>query len=143
MVDGVALGDAAYHSAVPTTDRSDRIVPFHKLSQWLTYSLIELVEQAGIAVIERDDLTALPEYRNGGLLIDTGIIGSRAPLDPRIAHAVDSEPIVEWRALTVSPIDALRDPVRAPAAPLRPAGARPTDRRRSPCRPMVRCFELD
>jgi len=112
MVDGVALGDAAHHPAARTSDRSDRIVPFHKLSQWLTYSLIEPIEQAGIAVVERDGLTALPEYRNGGLLIDTGAIVPRAPLDPRNAHAVDSELIVEWRALTVSLIDALREPVR-------------------------------
>ena len=111
-VDGVALGDAGYHPAVRTQDCCDRIVPFHKLSQWLTYSLIEPIEQAGVTVVEPDRLTALPEYRNGGLLIDAGVIVPRAPLDPRVEHDVASELIVEWRALTVALMDRLRDPVR-------------------------------
>jgi hypothetical protein len=112
VVDGVALGDAGRHPAVRTPDRSDGIVPFHKLSQWLTYSLIEPIEQAGIAVVDRDGLTGLPEYRNGGLLVDAGVILSRAPLDPSVAHDVTSELIVEWRALTVSLMDDLREAVR-------------------------------
>jgi len=111
-VDGVALGDAGRHPAVRTQDRSDRIVPFHKLSQWLTYSLIEPIEAAGVSVVEPDGLTALPEYRNGGLLIDTGVIVPRVPLDPRVEHDVASELIVEWRALTVALMDPLRDAVR-------------------------------
>jgi hypothetical protein len=112
VVDGVALGDAWRHPAIRTQDRSDRIVPFHKLSQWLTYSLIEPIEQAGVTVTDIDGLTALPEYRNGGLLIDTGVIVPRAPLDPTAAHEVASELIVEWRALTVALLDRLREPVR-------------------------------
>jgi len=111
-VDGVALGDAGLHPAVRMRDRSDRIVPFHKLSQWLVYSLIEPIEQAGIAVVGLDRLTGLPEYRNGGLFIDTGVIVPRAPLDPQIAHAVTSELVVEWRALTVTLLDRLREAVR-------------------------------
>ncbi len=111
-VDGVALGDAGRHPAVRTQDRSDGIVPFHKLSQWLTYSLIEPIERAGLDVSGIDDLTALPEYRNGGLLIDTGVIVPRAPLDPAEPHEVSSELIVEWRALTVALIDRLREPTR-------------------------------
>jgi hypothetical protein len=111
-VDGVALGDAGLHPAVRTHDPSDRIVPFHKLSQWLVYSLIEPIEQAGIAVRGLDGLTGLPEYRNGGLFIDAGVIVPRAPLDPRAAHAVTSELVVEWRALTVMLLDRLREAVR-------------------------------
>src|SRR5262249_45098908 len=107
-VDGVALGDAGRHPAVRTQDRSDCIVPFHKLSQWLTYSLIEPIEQAGIAVTDLDGLTALPEYRNGGLLIDMGVIVPRTPLDPAHQYEVASELIVEWRALTVALMDRLR-----------------------------------
>ena len=111
-VDGVALGDAGLHPAVRTRDRSDRIVPFHKLSQWLAYSLIEPIEQAGVTVCDIDGLTGLPEYRNGGLLIDAGVIVPRAALDPAAAHDVASELIVEWRALTVALLDRLREPVR-------------------------------
>ena len=57
-------------------------MPFHKLSQWLTYSLIEPLETAGLAVERLDELTALAEYRNGGLLVDLGVIRGRAPIDP-------------------------------------------------------------
>jgi hypothetical protein len=107
-VDGVALGDAGRHSAVLTHDRSNGIVPFHKLTQWLTYSLIEPIEQAGLVVTDIDGLTGLPEYRNGGLLLDMGVIVPRAPLDPALPHEVASELIVEWRALTVALLDKLR-----------------------------------
>ncbi|HEU5274350.1 MAG TPA: DUF1688 family protein [Xanthobacteraceae bacterium] len=111
-VEGVALGDAGRHPAARTADRSDGIVPFHKLSQWLAYSLIEPLAQAGITVIALDGLTGLPEYRNGGLLVDMGVIVPRAPLDPIVPHAVASELIVEWRALTVALLDALCDATR-------------------------------
>jgi len=110
-IDGVALGDAGRHPAVRTQDRSDGIVPFHKLSQWLTFSLIEPIEQAGVAVTDLDGLTALPEYRNGGLLIDMGVIVPRAPLAPAEPRDVASELIVEWRALTVALMDQLRPAV--------------------------------
>jgi len=112
-VDGVALGDAWRHPAIRTQDRSDAIVPFHKLSQWLTYSLIEPFERAGLTVTDTDGLTGLPEYRNGGLLIDMGVIVPRAPLDPAMPHEVASELIVEWRALTVALMDRLREATRA------------------------------
>ena len=48
---------------------SDGWVPFHKLSQWLTYSLLEPFDGPAMEVRELDALTALPEYRNGGLLL--------------------------------------------------------------------------
>ncbi len=112
VVDGVALGDVGRHRAIRTQDRTDGLVPFHKLSQWLTYSLIEPIEQAGVSVVEIDGLTGLPEYRNGGLLVDTGVISPRAPLDPARRHEVASEFIVEWRALTVAVMDRLREATR-------------------------------
>jgi hypothetical protein len=113
VVDGVALGDAWRHTAIRSQDRSDGIVPFHKLSQWLTYSLIEPFERAGLTVTDTDGLTGLPEYRNGGLLIDMNIILPRAPLDPTVKYGVGSELIVEWRALTVALLDRLREATRA------------------------------
>jgi hypothetical protein len=113
MVDGYPVGDAGRHPAVRTGDDADGIVPFHKLSQWLAYSLIEPLEWAGLAVERVDELTALAEYRNGGLLIDLGVIRPRAAIDPRAQHEVASELIVEWRALTVALMDPLVDLVRA------------------------------
>jgi hypothetical protein len=111
-VDGFPIGDAGRHRAVRTNDATDQIVPFHKLSQWLTYSLLEPLETAGLTVERLDQLTALPEYRNGGLLVDLGVIRPRAAIDPNKRHDVASEFIVEWRALTVALMDSLLDLVR-------------------------------
>ncbi|WGD30142.1 URC4/urg3 family protein [Ancylobacter sp. WKF20] len=111
-VDGLALGDVGRHTAITVPDRSVGLVPFHKLSQWLTYSLLEPFEAAGLAITDLDALTGLPEYRNGGLLVDLGAIVPRHPVDPAQKHAVSSEMIVEWRALTVALLDRLADPVR-------------------------------
>jgi len=97
-------------------------VPFHKLSQWLAYSLFEPFEWAGVTVTARDDLTALPEYRNGGLLLDTGVLALRNDAEALVAWDVGSEFVVEWRALTVALLDELAPQVRArlgaPALPL-------------------------
>ena len=112
LLHGIPIGDAGRHPAVKTGDETDQIVPFHKLSQWLAYSLLEPIESAGIDVTEIDALTALPEYRNGGLLVDHGVIVPRRPIDPTVANAVGSEFIVEWRALTVALMDQLLVPVR-------------------------------
>ncbi len=111
-VEGVALGDVGRHPAVRVADLSDQLVPFHKLSQWLTYSLLEPFEAAGLAVTELDELTALPEYRNGGLLVDLEVIVPRQPIDPAQKHPVSSELVVEWRALTVALMDLLAGRVR-------------------------------
>ncbi len=112
MLRGVPIGDAGRHQAVRTGDDTDQIVPFHKLSQWLTYSLLEPIEHAGLTVTGLDELTALPEYRNGGLLIDLGVICPRQPIDLQRPHKVSSEIVVEWRALTVALMDQLLDAVR-------------------------------
>jgi hypothetical protein len=104
---GVPLGDTWKHSAIRRDDATNGLVPLHKLSQWLTYSLIEPMMRAGIAVKDLDGLTGLAEYRNGGLFIDTGVLTARDPslLDPPLA--VDCEAVVEWRALTVALLDRL------------------------------------
>ncbi len=112
MVGGCPIGDAGRHPAVRTGDATDGIVPFHKLSQWLAYSLIEPFEAAGLAVERLHELTALAEYRNGGLLVDLGVIRPRAAMDPLLRHDVGSELIVEWRALTVALMDPLVGLVR-------------------------------
>src|SRR5262249_10164693 len=111
--EGFAVGDAGLHPAARTGDASDRIVPFHKLTQWLTYSLLEPLERAELTVERAGELTALAEYRNGGLFIDLGGIRPPPALNLRARHAVRSEPIVEWRALTVALMDQLVELVRA------------------------------
>ena len=88
-------------------------VPFHKLSQWLTYSLLEPFEWAGVKVTGLDALTGLPEYRNGGLLLDGGVIVPRHASDLTKTWKPSNEFIVEWRALTVALLDELAVLVRA------------------------------
>jgi hypothetical protein len=78
----VPLGDCWRHPAVRGEGLSDGWVPFHKLSQWLTYSLLEPFAWAGVKVRGLDKLTGLPEYRNGGLLLDTGVLRLRDPRWP-------------------------------------------------------------
>jgi hypothetical protein len=78
----------------------------------LTYSLIEPLEQTGIRVTHLEALTGLPEYRNGGLLIDSGVLKIKNPTVLKQYHLPGSELIVEWRALTVSLLDELADLIR-------------------------------
>jgi hypothetical protein len=105
---GVPLGDCGRHIAVP----GDGLVPFHKLSQWLAYSLVEPLAAGGVEVSGLDGLTGLAEYRNGGLFLDCGVIEPRDPT--LLQHPLDasSEPVVEWRALTVALLDRLAPRVR-------------------------------
>ncbi|RUP33936.1 hypothetical protein BC936DRAFT_138551 [Jimgerdemannia flammicorona] len=135
---GVNLGDVWPCEAIrpqgssPTT--AEHFVPFHKLSQWLTYSMIEPITKILGATVEGLDLlTGLPEYRNGGLLIDTGLLVlKKSDYERGIANYKEnaqkngqsgvevvpmfesSDPvIVEWRALTVIYLDVVADHVRS------------------------------
>jgi hypothetical protein len=100
---GVPLGDSGRHSAVP----GDGVVPFHKLSQWLVYSLIEPLQDGGVSITDIDGLTGLAEYRNGGLLIDCGVLQACDPDLLRRPLDAWSEAVVEWRALTIVLLDRL------------------------------------
>jgi Protein of unknown function (DUF1688) len=107
-----ALGDCWRHDAVPGPGLTHGWVPFHKLSQWLTYSLLEPFEWAGVRVEGLDALTGLPEYRNGGLLLDTGVLRLREPAWTERTWEASDELVVEWRALTVALLDELAPFVR-------------------------------
>ena len=109
---GVALGDTWRHPAVKRHDATDGLVPFHKLSQWLAYSLIEPLQAAGIEVTDIGGLTGLAEYRNGGLFVDAGVISLADPRAASHPHPVDASLVVEWRALTVALLDVLAPLVR-------------------------------
>jgi hypothetical protein len=111
-ISGENLGDVWRHNLIITRDLTDGLVPFHDLSQWLTYSLIEIFQDAGDEVTDVAELTGLPEYRNGGLFLDLGMI---VPQDPEILLKplpAEHEAVVEWRALTVALLDRLATPVR-------------------------------
>jgi Protein of unknown function (DUF1688) len=110
---GVPLGDCWHHPAIEAEDATTGLVPLHKLSQWLTYSLVEPLQQAGFAVTDIDGLTGLAEYRNGGLFVDTGVLALRDGDEAAREHDVGSPLVVEWRALTVALLDRLASAVRA------------------------------
>ncbi|KAG2050808.1 DUF1688-domain-containing protein [Suillus hirtellus] len=120
-IGGVHLGDVWPCSALATDGQSegDNFVPFHKLTGWITYSLIEPMEKIlkwrfdGI-----EDMTGLPEYRNGGLLVDFGVLTLKPGLKALAnAGGVPCLPpshgaVVEWRAMTVIELDRIADGIR-------------------------------
>ena len=112
VIDGVPLGDCWRHPAIRRSDASDGLVPLHKLSQWLAYSLIEPLEAAGVRIVDVDGLTGLAEYRNGGLFVDTGVLRLADPAAAERPHRVSDPLIVAWRAMTVALLDRLAPQVR-------------------------------
>lgn len=108
---GVYLGDVWEHPKLGST-KAQRLIPFHKLSQWLTYSLIEPIQDAGLKISAAHELTGLAEYRNGGLLVDMGLLELKDPAQLKRSHRPDSELIIEWRALTIACLDLLAPLIR-------------------------------
>lgn len=96
--EGVNLGDVWKHSKYG-------LIAYHKLSQWMTYSLVEPLLEAGITVTGAEELTGLPEYRNGGLLLDTGVLSFKDPNNVSKVWGPEADLIIEWRALTVYLLD--------------------------------------
>ena len=109
---GVPLGDCWRHPALKRADATDGLVPIHKLSQWLAYSLIEPLQAAGLEITDIDGLTGLAEYRNGGLFVDARVLVLKEPGDANRSHPVDGPLVVGWRALTVALLDRLAPLVR-------------------------------
>ena len=105
VIDGVPMGDTWRHPALD-------LVPIHKLSQWLAYSLIEPLQDAGLEIVDIDGLTGLAEYRNGGLFIDDGVLVLKDPADMDRTHAVGDPLVVGWRSLTVALLDRIAPLVR-------------------------------
>lgn len=122
-VNGQSIGDAwplstlEKNSTSTTKDETDRIQPFHKLTQWLAYSLmVPFQRMLGVQWTEAGSLTALPEYRNGGLFVDLGVLslkkdaldaGLKASGNDLPLFKADDDVIVEWRAMTLVLIDKL------------------------------------
>ncbi|RFU74720.1 hypothetical protein TARUN_7532 [Trichoderma arundinaceum] len=103
------------------------IHPFHKLTQWLGYSLtVPFMKVLKLKWINIEKGTGLPEYRNGGLFVDMGVLklkpevlskgveasGQTLPLFPSTGDV-----IVEWRAMTVALLDELHKLVNDILAP--------------------------
>eukprot|EP01102_Stenamoeba_stenopodia_P003593 TRINITY_DN13776_c0_g1_i1.p1 TRINITY_DN13776_c0_g1~~TRINITY_DN13776_c0_g1_i1.p1 ORF type:complete len:422 (-),score=132.32 TRINITY_DN13776_c0_g1_i1:70-1335(-) len=113
---GKNLGDVWEHRSLASKHPNlpgGNLVPFHKLSQWLTYSLLEPLQEFGFSITGLKAMTGLPEYRNGGLLIDMGVLVPKRPEILKEKHEVFSEVVIEWRALTVVLLDLVGERVRA------------------------------
>ena len=108
----VSLGDVWHHPAAGGSGPSAGLVPFHGRTQWLAYSLFEPLEGAGFTIQQPGALTGIPELRNGGLLVDLGVLSPKHAAVRGEVHAIGDEPIVEWRALTVALLDRIADGVQ-------------------------------
>lgn len=113
ILDGINLGDVWQHSLSISMLNFEGYTPFHKLTQWVCYSLIEPLQEAGLKVTDINMLTGLPEYRNGGLFVDLKVLQPKKISDWYLKHKIDSEFIVEWRAMTVALLDNLAGIIRA------------------------------
>ncbi|RIA87463.1 hypothetical protein C1645_696021 [Glomus cerebriforme] len=136
-VNGTSLGDVWPCEVLKlpgaTADSTDHLVPFHKLSQWLTYSLIEpMIKICAITFEGVEHLTGLPEYRNGGLLTDLGVLtlkpadserglkyyndnvlkSGQTAVEVVPMFEVDDPVVIEWRAMTVVLLDIIAEKIR-------------------------------
>jgi hypothetical protein len=112
VIGNVNLGDVWKHTALPDRGVGSQLVPFHKLSQWLTYSLLEPLQELGLQITNLNELTGLSEYRNGGLCLDLGLLQAKHAEVTSQPHLPSSEVIVEWRALTVVLLDQIAGAIR-------------------------------
>ncbi|ANZ75233.1 BA75_02143T0 [Komagataella pastoris] len=114
VVDGFSLGDAW------KLKLNDSIVTFHKLTQWLTYSLLLPLRKFGhLEIYNTELLTGLPEYRNGGVFVDLGLLtlkeeavqrGLELSKESKTDQGIPSftaidDVIVEWRSSTIVLLD--------------------------------------
>ncbi|KAE8349286.1 hypothetical protein BDV28DRAFT_141527 [Aspergillus coremiiformis] len=131
QIDGLSIGDAWPCSSLPLSPPAkpwQNIAPFHKLTQWLCYSImVPMSRLMKIHFAGSELLTGLPEYRNGGLLIDMGLLtlkqedaqrgiaaykeNARIKGQPNVEvvplFTTDDDVVVEWRAVTVGFLDDL------------------------------------
>lgn len=106
-LDDTPLGDTWSHPALGEAGTFESLVPFHKLSQWLSYSILDAMETCGFEVIGVENLTGLPEYRNGGLFLDMGLLSAVDPADLTRGVSAEDPFTIEWRASTVILLDQL------------------------------------
>jgi len=112
---GLLRGDIWTHSQLHMDGKpGSDLVPFHKLTQWLVYSMMDALDLSiGLKVSDTEVMTGLPEYRNGGLLIDSGVLRLKDQAWIEQEVNVGTELVVEWRALTVVLLDQLAEKLRA------------------------------
>lgn len=129
VINGVSLGDAWPCASMPQTSSYwESILPFHKLTQWVLYSLMQPMQMLlKIQFAGAELLVCLPDYRNGGLLVDVGVLTLREedaarglrkyheycerigtkPVEVVPMFETGDDVIVEWRGITVGLLDRL------------------------------------
>ena len=70
------------------------------------------MQELGLEVVGLDELTGLPEYRNGGLCLDIGLLRAKDAAIFAQSYLPGSEVIVEWRSLTVILLDKIAAAMR-------------------------------
>ncbi|NJK64723.1 MAG: URC4/urg3 family protein [Synechococcaceae cyanobacterium SM2_3_1] len=115
-IENVNLGDVWPHPALFKENLYDQVgielVPFHKLSQWLVYSMLEPLEALPLQITDLDSLTGLAEYRNGGLCLDLGLLQVKDTSLLTQSFPPGHEVVVEWRALTLCLLDLIAEEMR-------------------------------
>ncbi|KAJ5902049.1 hypothetical protein N7495_002577 [Penicillium taxi] len=123
---GIPIGDAwplevlaKINASKQSENGTQNIQPFHKLTQWLAYSLsVPFMRILGRKWKNLDRGTGLPEYRNGGLFVDLGVLtlkddalkqGLETSKNDLPCFGATSDVIVEWRAMTVALLDKLHE----------------------------------
>lgn len=109
---GDNFGDVWPYPGIDGATGTEDLVPFHKLTQWMTYSLVEAWRKHGMRIRNEAALTALAEYRNGGLLIDMSVLVPRDPDFADTEFAPGDPAVVEMRAMTVAVIDIIASLLR-------------------------------
>ncbi len=124
---GAPIGDVwplrILQSQAQSDDLAAGFQPFHKLTQWLVYSLMVPFQRIlGIAWASSEQLTALAEYRNGGLFVDLGALtlkedalrrGLKASGRDLPRFDAGDDVIVEWRSMTIALHDLLYEKIKA------------------------------
>ncbi|KAJ6069813.1 hypothetical protein N7499_011700 [Penicillium canescens] len=121
-VKGQPIGDAwplraLSQQADAESKQFSNIQPFHKLTQWLAYSLmVPFSRLLSVSWTNTELGTGLPEYRNGGLFVDMGVLELKPEALKRgldlssgtlPSYGAGDDEIVEWRAMTVALLDVL------------------------------------
>ena len=73
---------------------------------------METLQRSGLKVTKLEKLTALAEYRNGGFLVDSGILELRSPDLQFEGLCPGSNLVIEWRSLTIALIEELASAIR-------------------------------
>ncbi|GAB1218615.1 hypothetical protein ATERTT37_007878 [Aspergillus terreus] len=126
---GQPIGDAwplkvlSQNSEDGSDPETASIQPFHKLTQWLAYTLmVPFTRLLSMSWTKSELGTGLPEYRNGGLFVDMELLtlkpdalqkGLKVFKSELPCFGAGDDEIVEWRAMTVALLDELHKRVES------------------------------